>query len=293
MNNHLNHGSHKTDLLTFNAITKIVGKETQGLSTNLEKLKLEKIGLEEKLGTAITLSGSMAHELRTPLAIINLYTELLSTCCAKLLKVKSPNKNTRNVTTYISTIKKTIKDASYLIDNLLFQTRRTITNHKIDKKYFQCCSIADNLDEALTCYPFKTHERERIQLIKLVEFQYIGNPILTQHIFFNLFKNALHAIKSADKGNITITLTTCEAFNCLIFKDTSSGISKDFLSKIFDSFESQTVAEGGTGLGLSFCKMVMQSYGGDITCRSVEGKYTEFTLRFPRVHHSSTINKEK
>ncbi|WP_116303003.1 ATP-binding protein [Alkalilimnicola ehrlichii] len=42
-------------------------------------------------------------------------------------------------------------------------------------------------------------------------------------------------------------------------------------------------AEQGAGVGLSFSKMVMQTLGGNIACRSVYGEYTEFTLTLPRV----------
>ncbi|WP_410521703.1 ATP-binding protein [Candidatus Tisiphia endosymbiont of Oplodontha viridula] len=37
----------------------------------------------------------------------------------------------------------------------------------------------------------------------------------------------------------------------------------------------------GIGLGLSFCKKIMLSFGGDISCISEEGQYTEFQLNFP------------
>ena len=99
-------------------------------------------------------------------------------------------------------------------------------------------------------------------------------------------KNAFRAIKEADKGKgkITIELGNDDPyFNQLIFKDTAQGIPKEFLPKIFDQFETKTLSDIGTGLGLSFCKMVMQAYGGDITCDSKHGKYTKFVLSFPKI----------
>jgi len=53
------------------------------------------------------------------------------------------------------------------------------------------------------------------------------------------------------------------------------------LPKIFTHFS--TTRKGGSGMGLAFCKMVMQEYGGDITCESELGKYTRFILTFPAV----------
>jgi signal transduction histidine kinase len=101
------------------------------------------------------------------------------------------------------------------------------------------------------------------------------------HILYNLIRNSLRAITNTDKGEITIKTEVGEKHNKLIFRDTASGISKDFLPKMFKLFESQATAQGGTGVGLAYCKLIMQSYDGDIVCDSVEGKYTEFTLTFP------------
>lgn len=113
------------------------------------------------------------------------------------------------------------------------------------------------------------------------DFEYEGISVLTSHILYNLLKNALRAIVNADKGTIKIKLESGVRFNKLIFRDTATGIAKEFLPKMFKLFESQTTAEGGTGVGLAFCKTIMQSYGGDIVCGSVEGEYTEFILTFP------------
>ena len=168
---------------------------------------------------------------------------------------------------------------------MLFQIKK-MSSGQLCKNDFQRYSIAKNIEEALNQYPFQTNnhgisERQLISIIKNQDFEYVGDQILTNHILFNLVKNAIHAIKSFGKGKIIIRLENEEVFNKLIFEDTASGISKDFLPRVFDQFACQTSSQGGTGIGLSFCKMVMQSYDGDITCDSQEGKYTRFVLSFP------------
>ena len=69
--------------------------------------------------------------------------------------------------------------------------------------------------------------------------------------------------------------------NKLHIKDTAKGIKQEDLPHIFDNLYSKR--KGGTGVGLAHCKMVMQSYGGSISCDSVYGVYTTFTLTFPRL----------
>ena len=147
---------------------------------------------------------------------------------------------------------------------------------------FKLYSIAKNIEEFLEQYPFKAGERELITVAP-GNFKYIGNPLLTNHIFYNLIRNSLRAIQNSGKGSIIIKFKSGVKFNELMFRDTATGIAKEFLPKMFGLFESQMTAHGGTGVGLAFCKLTMKSYGGDINCESTEGKYTEFTLKFPSI----------
>jgi signal transduction histidine kinase len=97
-----------------------------------------------------------------------------------------------------------------------------------------------------------------------------------------LLKNAFKIIYEEGKGKITISFKQTQENNQLIFTDTAKGISKDLLPTIFDIFVTQDQTHKGAGLGLAFCKMVMQAYGGKITCKSQKGKYTTFILSFPK-----------
>ncbi|GAL32100.1 sensor histidine kinase CqsS [Vibrio maritimus] len=65
-----------------------------------------------------------------------------------------------------------------------------------------------------------------------------------------------------------------------MIKDTGQGIEPQLIKNIFEDF--YTTGKNGTfGLGLSFCKKVMKSFGGSIVCRSEFGEWTEFELIFP------------
>ena len=58
-------------------------------------------------------------------------------------------------------------------------------------------------------------------------------------------------------------------------------MSADVLQHLFEPFF--THREGGTGLGLNFCRKAMDAFKGEIRCDSKEGEYTEFVMRFPSV----------
>jgi signal transduction histidine kinase len=188
----------------------------------------------------------------------------------------------------IKNTKDTVKSSAYVIDDMLVKIR-SFSQGKIEST-FNTASITTDLEEFLSTYPFKENEKNLVKLKNFDSlenrFKYLGDSILTKHMFSNLMKNSLYAIKEAEKGEITIELKAGDAgdkFNYLIFKDTASGVAPECIDKIFNHFESKKGTNKGTGLGLSFCKMVMETYGGDITCKSELGEYIEFTLGFPKV----------
>ena len=81
------------------------------------------------------------------------------------------------------------------------------------------------------------------------------------------------------KGCINISISIENEFNILHIKDTGKGMSEDIKDKIFNKFYSRT--KHGTGIGLSFCSLVMSAFDGYIECISEEGEFTEFLLYFP------------
>ncbi|MCW5589359.1 MAG: ATP-binding protein [Legionellales bacterium] len=134
-------------------------------------------------------------------------------------------------------------------------------------------------------YPFSSAEEYRlIDWRPSVEDLYFnGAKLLMVHVLFNLIKNALHFIAKARKGKIKIWLVMEPTQGHLYFRDTGIGISSNNLPRIFERFYSTTLS--GTGIGLSFCRLVLESFGGRITCRSLEGEFTEFCLTLPRIEH--------
>jgi signal transduction histidine kinase len=139
------------------------------------------------------------------------------------------------------------------------------------------------IEESLLTYPLDTSESALIHWDavsnQVQDFMFMGDQTLFNHIFFNLLKNALHYVKSADRGEIKIWLATEGKHNFLHFMDTGTGISTASLPHIFDAFYTKTTH--GTGVGLALCKVIMQEFGGEISCQSIEGQYTHFILKFP------------
>lgn len=187
------------------------------------------------------------------------------------------------------TINQTIENISiatanieHLISTMLTKTQ-ILAQSNLKQKHFKPCSIKLAINEALLAYPLTTNERKLIEWHPntLNDFNYTGDNALTTHIVFNLLSNALNIIKNSGTGKIYLHLESDQDFNHFIFVDTSIGISKSKLETIFIQANKET--QTSMGLGLPFCKCVMQSYNGQIVCHSEPNKYTEFVLSFPKI----------
>jgi len=111
-----------------------------------------------------------------------------------------------------------------------------------------------------------------------------GNQI--QQVLMNLLINARQAMSSG--GRLILRLEHDAKANMvdLIVRDFGSGIAPDKLRKIFDPFFStksgpDESGKGGTGLGLSSCKDIVEAHGGRIRVESTVGKGTCFTIKLP------------
>lgn len=103
---------------------------------------------------------------------------------------------------------------------------------------------------------------------------------LTQ-VFSNLISNAL---KHTTRGSITFGYELKDDNSTIQFfvKDTGSGISPEFIDKIFDAYASKDAEQNkGFGLGLALCKIIVEKMGGTIQVKSEVGKGSTFTFNMP------------
>jgi hypothetical protein len=102
-----------------------------------------------------------------------------------------------------------------------------------------------------------------------------------QQVFLNLLLNARDAMPRG--GWLTLT-TRCDARGVIVeVADTGTGIPSEHLSRIYDPFFTTKSDGRGTGLGLSVTYGIVQEHGGTLTCESVMGQGTRFTLTLPAV----------
>ncbi len=220
--------------------------------------------------------ANTSHELRTPLnGIIGISESLLDGVAGELnLKVKEN----------LSLIVTSGKRLSSLVNDILDFSKIRHKALDINLKPVDLFS-SSNLVIALSNHLIRG---KNLKLINLIPNQF--PPVLAdenrlQQIFYNLIGNA---IKFTEKGFITIhaELTQPEDnFVTVFITDTGIGIPEEKLNLIFESFEqgdgSTNRLYGGTGLGLTITKQLIELQNGNIKVESEFGKGSKFIFSLP------------
>lgn len=122
----------------------------------------------------------------------------------------------------------------------------------------------------------------------------MGSASQLQRVLVNLLVNARQASRAG--GFVRVRLehdaTTSEVI--LQIRDNGSGIAPELLPKIFDPFFStkegpDASGQGGTGIGLSSCKQIIDAHNGRIRVDSGLGKGTAFTIRLPGIAQNRLV----
>jgi len=244
---------------------------------------------KEKLEGMTAVGSSIAHELRTPLSSIanglegikRYFPSFLSTyTIAKEKGLTIPEirpNQLKNFSTLLEDMSAEMSYANTIINMLLMKVKQTTVKEISLEKH----SMLHCIDIAIGRYPFGSDKQSAlIHWNKEIDFDFTGNELMMTHVLFNLIKNALYYLEAAGKGEIYISLKKGDNHNTLYFRDTGNGVSKTVLHKLFTQFF--TTTSNGTGLGLYFCKMAINSFGGDISCESEENEYIEFIITLPK-----------
>lgn len=250
---------------------------------------------QEKLRAMSRITSNIAHELRTPFLGIKALAQGIGQHLPELIRAydlaienRFPiepirRRQLERLRTSLREIETETDYSNSIIDRLLVNTsERPVEDHEFAYFSAQSCVI-----EALHRYPFAGEfERDLISVDLDRDFMIHAPNVLVIHVLFNLLKNAIYYVHKAGEGDLTVTLVTGrQSLDSIVVEDTGTGIPPQNLKRIFERFYTTTEAGHGSGIGLSFCKMAMEGLGGAITCDSVFGSYTRFTLTFPRIEH--------
>jgi PAS domain S-box-containing protein len=225
------------------------------------KLK-ERLIQTDKLVSLGHLSAGIAHEIRNPLASININLQLLS---------RAFSEKSQEYEILFSALQG-VERIKKIIDTTLDYVRFTKSSEQ-----------KEDLNQIiLTTMPLvqvsmvKKDIEIKLELMDKIP-QIKSDSKQIQQVLINLLTNANEAIKS--KGEIMIK-TSCDNHDVILsITDTGEGITVENLKHIFEPFYTQK--SGGTGLGLSVVKEILDNHNATIEVNSQINKGTTFIIKFP------------
>ncbi|GAB3222249.1 HAMP domain-containing protein [Algoriphagus aestuariicola] len=227
----------------------------------------------EKDQAKLKFMSTLSHELKTPLAAIQLSTNLLE------------NKKTGSLTSDQSDLVHTIKSNQERIKRMV---NEVLDISQINQGYISLTtehfSVADSIADSLQGLDLFLREKN-IRLNKQIPEnlpQIKGDYHKSVWIFNNLISNAIRY----SPANSEITITASREANRIKVevKDLGPGISLKNQERIFEHFfKLDHSSENGTGLGLAISKEFMEAMGGSIGVNSVIGKGAAFWVSFREV----------
>lgn len=232
----------------------------------------------EELGSIETLKtdfvSNVSHEMKTPIAVIKNYGELL----------KREGITEAQRKEYAENIEGAALRLSGLISDILKLNK--LENQRITPEV-EAYDLCRQLCECILRFEDAWEEKEleletEIEDVTMVE----ADESLLELVWNNLLSNAIKFTEPG--GKITIRQTSDEGFVCISVSDTGCGMGHDTMNHIFDRFYQGDTSHSkeGNGLGLALVKRVLELLEGDIQVFSERGKGSTFCVKLPEAEVS-------
>lgn len=271
----LSSGPITTDMRT---LTEEIEKFAKDKKLQIDTLKIREAYRKDFL-------GNVSHELKTPLFTVQGYIETL-------LDGAMEDKNVRKK--YLQRASKGVERLIYIIKDLDLISKLEVGEVNLDIEAFDIVEVIDNVFDLLEMKASKkkialTFDREYPEPVMVR-----GDREKIQQVLTNLVVNSL---KYGAVGGTTEVSVENLIKNKVIVRvtDNGEGMSEEHLTRIFERFyrvdKSGSRKEGGSGLGLSIVKHLIEAHGEKIYVESVPGVGSEFSFTLERAKAERTKQK--
>jgi len=257
-----------------------LSKEISKRKQTEEDLKQAKDTAEAATQAKSDFLANMSHEIRTPMnAVIGMAYLALKT------------KLTPKQQDYLSKIQASANSLLGIINDILDYSKIEAGKLDMEAVEFDLSETLDNVSNVITV---KANEKESLEVLFNLDTEIpnslIGDSLRLNQVLVNLGNNA---VKFTERGEIVLTTNLIEKSDDQVtlqfaMRDTGIGMTEQQQSRLFQAFSqadsSTTRKYGGTGLGLTISRRLVNLMGGDIWVESEPGKGTtfNFTANFGR-----------
>ncbi|HSP77614.1 MAG TPA: protoglobin domain-containing protein [Myxococcaceae bacterium] len=214
----------------------------------------------ERLSTFGQLVGSIGHELRNPLGVIE--TSLY------ILKGR-PLASDERASKHLERIGEQINLANRIVTDLLDMIR----DRPLKREPMQLDAVWKDALTSVQAPESVSIREEGLAALPTLE----GDPGQMRQVFVNLLENAVQAVGAA--GAVALSATRGPEGVELVLEDSGPGVSEAIRSRLFEPL--MTTKARGIGLGLPLVKRILERHGGSITYVPREGQGARFVMKLP------------
>ncbi len=227
----------------------------------------------EELGSVETLKtdfvSNVSHEMKTPIAVIKNYAELLQT-----------GKGTEEERLeYAQNIEEAAGRLSSLISNILRLNK--LEHQQIDPE-IESYDLCGQLEQCILNYEEMWDEKNLDLEVDMEEKAVVdADRSLMELVWNNLLSNAVKFTEPG--GKVTVRQISSDGYAEVEVTDTGCGMSRENIRHIFDKFYQGDTSHSqeGNGLGLALVRRILVLMNGEISVVSEEGRGSTFTVRVP------------
>jgi PAS domain S-box-containing protein len=307
-------GESFTDLVELGALVfetwyaPIAGPEggVLGVATDVtERRRMEATLLSAERMVAVgTIAASVAHEINNPLSYVIACLELLIREghpvleLARLLSGRYPeDADVIRLVAEVERAREPFENIRDGIERMRLIARDLLTFARVDDHELTPVDVRDVLRSAIRMASNETRYRASVVTdFAPVPWVMASEPRLAQ-VFLNLLVNAAQAFPEDGRpGSCDIRISTgVDARGRVLVevRDNGIGIEPHVLPRIFEPFFTTKPVGVGTGLGLSVCRNIVRSYGGEITAESEVGRGSAFVVKLPASTHPAPASSKR
>ena len=259
-----------------------ISQRTSELQKSERRLNKALVSSEAAAVEKSNFLANMSHEIRTPMNAIIGFTDVL-------LQTKMDEMQRK----HLVTVSRSSRSLLSLLDNILNISKLDKGQMELEEIVFVLQQI---IDDVLATLSIKAQQKDlalKFDYDVSLPNVFIGDPTRLRQVLINLIGNA---IKFTENGSVTLKIKQAEKKDFLHFmvEDTGIGIPADRLEAIFSPFSqadvSTTRKHGGTGLGTTISRQIVEHMDGQIWAESVvgEGSIFHFIVHLPEAKDSDS-----
>ena len=240
-----------------------IGRLSTSFNKMMEQISSEHASRLEALGN---LAAGVAHEVRNPLNSISMTIQYLK---------DDREMKSDEAIECLEVMAKQVKELDRIVEEFIQLTRPVEMDLKI-------VDLNNFMDDILHDYA-SSFEIAKITL----KCDYSKDPIYIKidkdkikQAFSNIIINAIQAMPQGGQLCVTTSWDKSQRIAIIEISDTGIGISEENIDRLFEPYF--TTKPNGTGLGLAITYRVIESHGGDIRVKSIEGQGATFTVVLPQ-----------